>query len=303
MIFGSSSVRPCSAIRFLIAYDISASFAVARMNRIGRFIPSQCLASSAVLGEPASQRNSRLGFSFLSQLIFSSIHGLTRLGVSTLPAVCSCSNSKSCLPVGVRRRLLSVIRALVSCHKTLFPCCGSGGSTNISSSSSSFDLPEPVGPVTSSTRSPFFGLCCICIILLLFLAQIFSSDVRKEQPRAMIAYRAFLSKFFCVKIHKDFNRHICIVVPLSTVEKKNPYQFSIGIIADKEAFVITSQIRLIDTNLLNFFLSYVSTRETARRYYRYNTKSYFQVNRKYNKNFIIILTFLRCFFINDMYHC
>jgi mRNA-degrading endonuclease toxin of MazEF toxin-antitoxin module len=40
-------------------------------------------------------------------------------------------------------------------------------------------------------------------------------------------------------------------VPLTTSKKKNPYHFEVGIIEDKEAFAILSQIRLIDTKRLH----------------------------------------------------
>ena len=49
---------------------------------------------------------------------------------------------------------------------------------------------------------------------------------------------------------KGFSKHVCLAVPLTTATKKNPYHISLGIIGGKEAFVITSQIRLIDTKRL-----------------------------------------------------
>jgi mRNA-degrading endonuclease toxin of MazEF toxin-antitoxin module len=39
-------------------------------------------------------------------------------------------------------------------------------------------------------------------------------------------------------------------MPLTTSLKKNPYHISLGIVDDKKAFAITSQIRLIDTKRL-----------------------------------------------------
>lgn len=54
-----------------------------------------------------------------------------------------------------------------------------------------------------------------------------------------------------VLIIRGFSRHVCLVVPLTTSQKKNPYHFGIGIIKDQEAFAILSQIRLIDTKRLH----------------------------------------------------
>ncbi len=54
-----------------------------------------------------------------------------------------------------------------------------------------------------------------------------------------------------VLVIKGFSRHVCLVVPLTTSTKINPYHMSIGIIEGREAFVIISQIRLIDTKRLH----------------------------------------------------
>ncbi|MEK7060191.1 MAG: hypothetical protein AAB970_01050, partial [Patescibacteria group bacterium] len=43
-----------------------------------------------------------------------------------------------------------------------------------------------------------------------------------------------------------FSRHVCLVVPLTTSPKKNPYHISVGIVEGEEAFAIISQVRLID---------------------------------------------------------
>ncbi len=50
-----------------------------------------------------------------------------------------------------------------------------------------------------------------------------------------------------ILILRGFSKHVCLMVPLTTSQKKNPYHIPIGIVDGKEAFVITSQIRLIDT--------------------------------------------------------
>src|SRR3989338_3425789 len=54
-----------------------------------------------------------------------------------------------------------------------------------------------------------------------------------------------------VLIIRGFSRHVCLVVPLTTSQKKNPYHIGVGIIGEVEAFVILSQIRLIDTKRLH----------------------------------------------------
>ncbi len=54
-----------------------------------------------------------------------------------------------------------------------------------------------------------------------------------------------------VLIIKGFSLHVCLVVPLTTSIKTNPYHFSLGIIEEKEAFAIVSQVRLIDTKRLH----------------------------------------------------
>ncbi len=54
-----------------------------------------------------------------------------------------------------------------------------------------------------------------------------------------------------VLVLKAFNRNVCIVVPLTTSTKKNPYHRSVGKVDGCEAFAIISQIRLIDTKRLD----------------------------------------------------
>jgi mRNA-degrading endonuclease toxin of MazEF toxin-antitoxin module len=60
------------------------------------------------------------------------------------------------------------------------------------------------------------------------------------------------SKAYCrpVLIIKGFSLHVCLVIPLTTSTKENPYHISVGIVGEREAFVILSQIRLIDTKRL-----------------------------------------------------
>jgi len=54
-----------------------------------------------------------------------------------------------------------------------------------------------------------------------------------------------------VLILKGFSRHVCLVVPLTTSSKKNPYHISIGEIGGRKAAIIKSQLRLIDTRRLD----------------------------------------------------
>lgn len=54
-----------------------------------------------------------------------------------------------------------------------------------------------------------------------------------------------------VLILKGFSRHVCLVIPLTTSRKKNPYHVSIGIVDERESFAIISQLRLIDTRRLD----------------------------------------------------
>lgn len=50
-----------------------------------------------------------------------------------------------------------------------------------------------------------------------------------------------------VLVLRGFSRQVCLVVPLTTSQKKNPYHVPIGNVDGKEAFAIISQIRLVDT--------------------------------------------------------
>lgn len=53
-----------------------------------------------------------------------------------------------------------------------------------------------------------------------------------------------------VLILKGFSKQVCLIMPLTTSEKKNPYHVSLEIVGGKNAFAIISQIRLIDTKRL-----------------------------------------------------
>ncbi len=50
-----------------------------------------------------------------------------------------------------------------------------------------------------------------------------------------------------VLILRGFSKQVCLIVPLTTSKKKNPYHIFLGEIGHREASAIISQIRLIDT--------------------------------------------------------
>ena len=49
---------------------------------------------------------------------------------------------------------------------------------------------------------------------------------------------------------KGFSRFVCLVVPLTTSKKENPYHVSVGVVDGKQAVAIFSQLRLVDTRRL-----------------------------------------------------
>lgn len=51
-------------------------------------------------------------------------------------------------------------------------------------------------------------------------------------------------------IVKGFSKNVCLVVPLTTSEKTNPYHVPIGEVGGRISFAIVSQLRLIDTRRL-----------------------------------------------------
>lgn len=53
-----------------------------------------------------------------------------------------------------------------------------------------------------------------------------------------------------VLILKGFNKHVCLIIPLTTSNKINKYHICIGEIDKRESYLIMSQIRLIDTKRL-----------------------------------------------------
>lgn len=53
-----------------------------------------------------------------------------------------------------------------------------------------------------------------------------------------------------VLILRGLSRRVCVIVPLTTSQKKNPYRISVGLVSGKEAYAAISQVRLIDTRRL-----------------------------------------------------
>lgn len=53
-----------------------------------------------------------------------------------------------------------------------------------------------------------------------------------------------------VLILRGMSRNTCYVVPLTTSPKRHKYRVSVGIVEDKQAVALMSQIRLIDTKRL-----------------------------------------------------
>lgn len=50
-----------------------------------------------------------------------------------------------------------------------------------------------------------------------------------------------------VLVLKGFSRQVCLVIPLTTSLKSNPYHIALGKIDGRSSFAITSQLRLVDT--------------------------------------------------------
>jgi mRNA interferase MazF len=53
-----------------------------------------------------------------------------------------------------------------------------------------------------------------------------------------------------VLILKGFSKHVCLIVPLTTSLKPNPYHIDLGTVGNRNAFAIISQVKLIDTRRL-----------------------------------------------------
>ncbi len=53
-----------------------------------------------------------------------------------------------------------------------------------------------------------------------------------------------------VLVLRGFNRNVCLIAPLTTSTKNNPYNIPIGNIDSEATSVIISQIRLVDTKRL-----------------------------------------------------
>ena len=53
-----------------------------------------------------------------------------------------------------------------------------------------------------------------------------------------------------VLIIRGFSKEVCLVIPLTTSQKNNRYYLKIGVVHNKKASAIISQIRLLDTKRL-----------------------------------------------------
>jgi mRNA interferase MazF len=53
-----------------------------------------------------------------------------------------------------------------------------------------------------------------------------------------------------VIILKGFSKQVCLIIPLTTSQKSNPYHIHLGMVDGKDASAIISQLRLIDTKRL-----------------------------------------------------
>lgn len=54
-----------------------------------------------------------------------------------------------------------------------------------------------------------------------------------------------------VLILKGFSRQVCLVIPMTTSLKTNPYHVSLGLVDGRQSSAIISQLRLIDTKRLS----------------------------------------------------
>ena len=59
-------------------------------------------------------------------------------------------------------------------------------------------------------------------------------------------------------ILKGLSRKTCLAIPLTTSDKKHPLRPSVGIVEGKEAHVLLSQMRVIDTKRLIRKVSYLN---------------------------------------------
>ena len=53
-----------------------------------------------------------------------------------------------------------------------------------------------------------------------------------------------------VLIIRGFSKEVCLIIPLTTSQKNNKYYLKIGVVNNKKASAIISQIRLLDTKRL-----------------------------------------------------
>ena len=61
-----------------------------------------------------------------------------------------------------------------------------------------------------------------------------------------------------VLVIRGFNKKVCLIVPFTTKGKENKFYYNVGLIENKNAFAILSQVRLIDTKRLENKIGYIN---------------------------------------------
>lgn len=64
-----------------------------------------------------------------------------------------------------------------------------------------------------------------------------------------------------VLIIKGFSKSVCLIIPLTTSQKRNKYYLKLGRVDNKNASVIISQIRLIDTKRLTNKIGFIDKKK------------------------------------------
>lgn len=54
-----------------------------------------------------------------------------------------------------------------------------------------------------------------------------------------------------VLILKGFSPYVCVIVPLTTSVKNNPYHIFVGVVGGEKSYAIISQVRLVDVHRLD----------------------------------------------------
>ena len=67
-----------------------------------------------------------------------------------------------------------------------------------------------------------------------------------------------------IVIISGFSKSVCLIIPLTTSQKNNKYYLKIGKVDNKNASVIISQIRLIDTKRLTNKIGIINEKKFAK---------------------------------------